>query len=84
MEILVRKPSEGEKNFMKRFPVWENETEHFDWFYEDNETCLIIEGQATVEYQGKKTSFGVGDLVFFPKGLSCVWHVSSKMKKYYR
>jgi mannose-6-phosphate isomerase-like protein (cupin superfamily) len=35
----------------------------FDRHYDSEETCLIIEGEATVKYGSKSVSFAAGDLV---------------------
>ena len=83
MEIIIRKPAETEKDEMKKKPVWECGVSEFDWYYDSQETCLIIEGEATVEYDGESVSFGEGDYVVFPKGLSCAWKVTKPVKKYY-
>jgi len=34
--------------------------------------------------EGDPVSFTVGDLVTFPAGLSCVWHVKKPLKKHYQ
>ncbi len=83
MEIIVRKPTPEEKAMMQKQPTWSCEVSEFDWFYSSMETCLIIEGQVTVSYDGGSVSFGAGDFVVLPKGLSCVWKVSEAVKKYY-
>jgi uncharacterized cupin superfamily protein len=83
VEIIVRKPTEGEIRYMKREAVWECGVSTFDWHYDSDETCLILEGQAVVEYNGGSASFGAGDLVFFPR-MDCVWKVSAPIKKHDR
>jgi len=83
MNIIVKKPTESEKNDMRKNPVWGCGVSEFDWYYDSEETCLIIEGEVTVEYDGGSASFGVGDYVIFPKGLSCVWKVTKPVKKHY-
>ncbi|MCL2185328.1 MAG: cupin domain-containing protein [Treponema sp.] len=86
MDITVRKPNETEKAEMSKESVWECGVSEFDWHYDSEETCLIIEGEVTVNYvsSGKKSvSFSAGDYVIFPKGLSCVWKVTKPVKKYY-
>jgi len=50
LDILVRKPTEREVEVMKTKPVWECEVSEFDWHYDSEETCLIIEGEITVNY----------------------------------
>ncbi len=84
MEILVRKPSEAEKTAMQKMPVWECETSTFDWYYDRAETCLLVTGDVTVEYDGGSAHFGAGDYVVLPKGLSCVWKVAQPVKKHYK
>ncbi|HOW16268.1 MAG TPA: cupin domain-containing protein, partial [bacterium] len=37
-----------------------------------------------VETKDQKVEFKSGDMVFFPKGLSCQWTVLKPVKKYYR
>jgi len=83
MNISVRKATEADKAEMQSKPVWECEASEFDWHYDDEETCLLIEGEVTVTYNGGSVSFGAGDVVVFPKGLSCVWKVTKPVKKHY-
>ena len=83
MKITVKKPSEAEKNEMLSKPTWGCGVSEFDWHYDSEETCLLIEGEVTVLYNGKSVSFGAGDLVVFPEGLSCVWKVTVPVLKYY-
>ena len=83
MNITVKKATETEKAEMKAKPVWECGVSEFDWHYDSEETCLLIEGEVTVSYEGGNVSFAAGDYVVFPKGLSCVWKVSKPVKKHY-
>jgi uncharacterized cupin superfamily protein len=83
MEIIVRKPTEREAEEMKSKPIWSCGVSEFDWFYDSEETCLIIEGEVIVSYDSKSVSFTKGDYVIFPKGLLCVWHVNKPVKKHY-
>ena len=83
MEIIVRKPTESEEFEMRLMPVWECGISEFDWYYDSKETCLLFEGDVTVTHSGGSVSFGAGDYVVFPKGLSCVWKVTRAVKKYY-
>lgn len=82
-KVIVRKPSEEESKKMRSKPVWECGVSTFDWYYSSSETCLIIEGEVTVTYDGGSVSFGAGDYVVFPKGLSCVWNVKKPVRKHY-
>jgi len=83
MEIIVKKPTESEKAEMRSKPMWGCEVSEFDWHYDSEETCLLIEGEVEVKYAGKSVSFGAGDMVTFPEGLSCVWKVTKPVKKHY-
>jgi uncharacterized protein len=86
MEIKVQKLSDDELRDMGVFnwPIWTKEVSRFDWSYDSVEECLLLEGQVTVETEdGKSVSFGKGDFVTFPKGLSCTWNVHKPVKKHY-
>ena len=83
MTITVRKPTEAERAAMLTKPVWECGVSEFSWHYDSEETCLLIEGKVTVTHSGGSASFGAGDYVTFPSGLSCVWKVSEPVKKHY-
>ena len=86
MKIEVRKPRGDELEAMGVFtwPIWTCEVSTFDYVYDERESCYILEGQVTVESAGEKVSFGKGDLVVFPRGLSCVWKVAEPVRKHYR
>ena len=83
MDIIIRKPTDREIAAMKTKPVWTCDISEFDWSYDSEETCLIIEGDVTVKYGSKSVSFAAGDLIVFPKGLSCVWQVRKPVRKHY-
>jgi uncharacterized cupin superfamily protein len=69
---------------MKSCSTWGCEVSQFNWHYDEQETCLILEGKVTVTYDGGEASFGAGDFVVFPQGLSCVWNVKEAVKKHYK
>ena len=83
MDITVRKATEADKAKMLDKPTWGCEASEFDWYYEIGEKCLLLEGEVTVSYDGGSVSFGAGDYVELPAGLSCVWNVSKAVKKHY-
>jgi len=83
MDIIIRKPNDREIAGMKTKPVWTCDISEFSWHYDSEETCLIVEGNVTVNYGAKSVTFGAGDLVVFPEGLSCVWQVKKPVKKHY-
>ena len=83
MNITVKKATQAEIAEMSTKPVWGCEVSEFDWHYDSEETCLLTEGEVIVSYNGGSVSFGAGDLVVFPKDLSCVWKVSKPVRKHY-
>lgn len=85
MEVTVQKLGDAElkKKGVFSWPVWQKEVSRFDWEYDSIEECYFLEGQVTVEYEGKAVSFGKGDFVTFPKGLACVWDIKKPVQKHY-
>ena len=87
MKIDVTQPGtdELEQKGVFDWPIWEKEVSRFDWHYDSDETCYLLEGQVeVVTSDGGKVRFGAGDMVHFPKGLSCVWDISVPVKKHYQ
>lgn len=86
MEIKAQKLSQDQLKKMGVFswPIWEKEVSRFPWVYDSIEECYFLEGEVTVETKdGKSVSFGKGDFVAFPKGLSCAWNIKKPVKKHY-
>lgn len=52
LEILVRKPTEGEIEYISKEITWESDPCEFDFDYDHNETALVIYGCATLRYPG--------------------------------
>jgi uncharacterized cupin superfamily protein len=87
MKIEVKKPQadELEQQCVFEWPIWEKEVSRFDWHYDTEETCYLLEGRVAVSTpDGGKVEFGAGDMVRFPAGLSCVWDITEPVKKHYR
>ena len=67
------------------WPVWSKEASTFPWTYKDQENCYIIRGRVIVTPDGgEPQEFKRGDLITFPKGMSCHWQVLEAIEKYYR
>ena len=67
------------------WPIWTKETSTFPWTYDDREVAYILEGEVTVTPTGgEPVSFGKGDLVTFPAGMSCTWNVRKPLRKHYQ
>ena len=70
---------------VERWPIWTKEVSTFPWAYDSSETCYLLEGEVAVTPDGgEPVSFGKGDLVTFPSGLSCTWDVRRPVRKHYR
>ncbi|KPK84378.1 MAG: cupin [Phycisphaerae bacterium SM23_33] len=84
--IEVTKPTEQQVQEMgaRSWPIWTCDVSKFDWHYDQQETCLILEGKVTVSAGNERVSFGPGDMVVFPVGLDCVWDVAEPVKKHYK
>jgi len=77
-------PDELKKRGVDSWPVWTKGISKFPWVYDSIEECYILEGDVTVESKdGVKVTFGKGDFVTFPNGLSCTWDIKKPVKKHY-
>ncbi|HNZ42306.1 MAG TPA: cupin domain-containing protein [Bacteroidales bacterium] len=84
-QITIQQLSEEEiqKRNIRSWPVWTKEISRFDWYYDSEEECLILEGEITVETADNKYTISAGDFVTFKKGLRCVWNVTKPVRKHY-
>ena len=87
-EIHVeRDPLDERKNSLDllNWPIWTKEVSEFPWVYDEQETCYFLEGDVVVTpVGGEPVSIGKGDLVTFPKGMSCTWKIKKNVKKHYK
>lgn len=86
MLVEVRAPSKSDIDRVKaeNWPIWTKGVSEFPWSYDEQETCLLLEGDVTVTWSGGSVHFAAGDLVVFPQGLECTWKISKPVKKYYK
>ena len=78
-------PAQLEQLGVAQWPIWSCEISSFPWTYDEQETCLLLEGDVTVTPEGgEPVRFGAGDLVTFAAGLSCPWDVHQPVRKHYR
>lgn len=67
-----------------QWPIWTKGVSEFPWTYDDTETCYFLEGDVIVTPDGGEAmQVGKGDLVTFPKGMSCTWNIRQAVKKHY-
>ena len=83
IKIEKKSGTELEEIGVFSWPVWEKEASTFDWHYDSQEKCYILEGDVTVKAEGEAVSFGVGDFVTFPSGMDCVWDIKKNVRKHY-
>ncbi len=84
--IRVMKIAEIEKQTrgISKWPIWEKEISTFDWYYDQEEHCLILSGRCTVTSAEQQVEIKSGDYVIFPKGLHCAWKIIEPIRKHYQ
>ena len=62
--------------------VWECSEGRFNWYYDFDETVLILEGSIVLESDGMPpTRYSAGDVIFFKDGAHAKWHVEGRVRK---
>ncbi|GLR86542.1 cupin domain-containing protein [Bradyrhizobium iriomotense] len=62
--------------------IWSCTEGKFNWYYDLDETIIILEGSIVLESEGMPPKrYGVGDVIFFRKGAHAKWHVEGYVKK---
>jgi hypothetical protein len=83
--MTVKKPTPEEVNTASSWGAWSKEPSQFPWFYDEKETCYILEGEASVtDSAGHTIRFGSGDWVEFEEGLTCTWIIHKTIRKRYK
>ncbi len=83
---IVREPDDEllDRQGVRSWPIWTCDPSEFPWTYDAEETCYILEGRVTVTPDGgEPVTVGAGDMVTFPRGMSCTWKVTSAIRKHY-
>ncbi|KAL7494886.1 hypothetical protein ACHAWT_003461 [Skeletonema menzelii] len=83
--------SQPDKDFLDKKGVfnwgtWGCGVSKFPWTYDQNESCYLLAGKVTVTPDDKSlkpATFGKGDFVTFPAGMSCTWDVSETVEKHF-
>ncbi len=77
-------PAKLDVLYVDDWPVWSKGIAEFEWHYEQKETSYIIEGKAIITPDnGEPVTIEAGDMIFFPKGLKCVWKIIEPIEKNY-
>ncbi|MCC6778776.1 MAG: DUF861 domain-containing protein [Hyphomicrobiales bacterium] len=62
--------------------IWDCTAGKFDWFYDINETILVLEGSVTIDDGvAPPKRLWPGDVAFFPAGSKAHWHVDEYVRK---
>jgi uncharacterized cupin superfamily protein len=62
--------------------IWSCTEGKFNWYYDCDETIVILEGSIVLESEGMPPKrYGVGDVIFFRDGAHAKWHVEGYVKK---
>lgn len=87
LNVTVEKPDASKLAALgvTNWPTWSKEVSKFPWSYNSQEVAYILEGEVTITPKngGAPVTFGEGDLVTFPAGLSCLWEVKKPLLKHY-
>ena len=88
MQITVEKnPSQTRLNELNvtKWPTWQKEVSVFPWIFHEQEIAYILEGECIITPTGgSPVSFGKGDLVTFPAGMTANWEVKQALHKHYQ
>jgi uncharacterized cupin superfamily protein len=62
--------------------IWHCTEGKFNWYYDFDETIMILEGSIVLESDGLPAKrYGPGDVIFFRCGAHAKWHVEGHVKK---
>lgn len=84
---VVRQPSREwlENKGVFNWPTWEKEACSFPWFYDSDESCYLVSGEALLTAGGDdEVQVSAGDFITFPKGTACFWEVLKPVRKHYQ
>ncbi|KAL8482335.1 hypothetical protein ACS0TY_027866 [Phlomoides rotata] len=85
---IVKNPPESKLSDLgvRSWPKWGCPPSNFPWTFCAKETCYLLKGKVKVYPDGSNEAvdIGAGDLVEFPKGMSCTWDVSEAVDKHYK
>jgi len=86
-EIKIEKnpsPQRLKELKVSSWSIWTKEVSEFPWEYDEEETCYFLEGKVIVTPDGgKPVEIKKGDLVTFPKGMTCTWKILEDVRKHY-
>ena len=70
---------------VSKWATWQKEVSVFPWMFPEQEIAYILEGECVITPTGgSPVTFGKGDLVTFPAGMSASWEVKQPLHKHYQ
>ncbi|MCX7189425.1 MAG: cupin domain-containing protein [Methylotenera sp.] len=70
---------------VSKWPTWQKEVSVFPWTFPEQEIAYILAGECVITPTGgTPVSFGKGDLVTFPAGMTASWEVKQALHKHYK
>ena len=70
---------------VSKWPTWQKEVSVFPWTFPEQEIAYILEGECVITpVGGTAVTFGKGDLVTFPAGMTASWEVKKPLHKHYK
>lgn len=87
-KITVEKnpaPSRLETLGVSKWSTWQKEVSVFPWTFPEQEIAYILDGECVITPTGgAAVTFGKGDLVTFPAGITVNWEVKQPLHKHYQ
>ncbi len=83
VKIELLSNEEIEQRGIRDWPIWTKEESKFPWHYDQNEQCLILEGEIIVRSGDEECTITAGDFVTFAQGFDCEWQIVTAVKKHY-
>lgn len=87
-QIIVEKnPAQAKLDSLgvSKWPTWKKEVSTFPWTFLEQEIAYILEGECVITPTGgAPVTFGKGDLVTFPAGMTASWQVVKPLHKHYK
>ena len=86
MKIQITKPTKKELQKLNTnlWDEWRCKPSTFNWYYDAQETAYVHSGKVKVKTELEEVEIHAGDLVVFPKGLSCTWEIMEPISKVYK
>ncbi|KAF5729638.1 hypothetical protein HS088_TW20G00001 [Tripterygium wilfordii] len=85
---IERNPPESKLTHLgvRSWRKWGCSPSKFPWTYSSKEICYLLEGKVKIYPDGSEeiVEIGAGDLIEFPRGMSCTWDVSVTVDKHYK